>query len=366
MKKTILILIASLFVSSTVFSQILTEWEFGPTMFSPSITTNGAPDDFELVSYIKVTNTSTANMTIKVAAQILLPVAGQIEQFCWGGICFAAGTDTSGTEMTLAPGESTEEFSGHVQPLTNEGVYIIKYSFFDVVHPDVKSDVIVHYNTMFSVSSESGDSVSKHVRLLSGTITESISGEIKVHNNGSTPLNVIVLKGAQLVPPGTENWFYFGGIQYPFGVDTSGMVTVPVNETDDSFESYYDAIGIEGTGGIVYAFMDPLYPASYAVFRFNFEASLGISETILENTSFSAAYPNPVTSVVSFDYDIPNEVNSAQILITNLLGAVVSETTLEGNYGTSRIDVSNLTEGIYFATLKLDNFIANTQKILVR
>ena len=237
MKRTILILIAALFVSSTAFSQILTEWEFGPTMFSPSITTNGAPDDFELVSHIKVTNTSTTDITVKVAMQILLPVSGQIEQFCWGGLCFSPGTDTSGTSMTLTPGEATEEFSGHVQPLTNEGVYIIKYTFFDVDNPDVFSEVIVHYNTLFAVSSEAGDSISEHIRLLSGSIDEPISGMIKIHNNGSAPLNLIVLKGAQLVPETSENWFDFGGIQYPSSIDTSGIVSIPSVTTDESFMS---------------------------------------------------------------------------------------------------------------------------------
>jgi hypothetical protein len=366
MKKIILILIAALFVTSTAFSQILTEWEFGPTMFSPSITTNGAPDDTEIVSYIKVTNTSTSNITIKVAVELMLPVAGQIEQFCWGGLCFGFGTDTSATSMVLTPGESTEEFSGHVQPGGVEGVYIIKYSFFDVAHPDVKTDVIVHYNSIFAISSDAGTEVSEHIRFLSGTIDDPISGMIEVHNNGANPLTLIVLKGAQIVPDGTQNWFDFGGIQYPASVDTSGVVVINGTSTDESFMGYYDAMGIEGGGQIVYAFMDPTNPAAYAVMMFQFDASLGLNEQILNNTTFSAAYPNPAGSFVSFDYDIPNEVNSAQILITNLLGAVVYETTLDGNYGTSRIDVSDLTEGVYFATLKLDNYITNTQKVLVR
>ena len=367
MKKTILFLFAAMLISSAAFSQILTEWEFGPTAFSPSITVNGGPGDFELVSHIRVTNTGATDITMKVASQILLPVAGQIEQFCWGGLCFAPGTDTSATSMTLTPGEFTDEFSGHVQPLTNEGVYIIKYSFFDVDNPTVKSDVIIHYNSLFSLSSEAGDSVSEHVRLLTGLVDDPISGMIKIHNNSSMTMGLIVLKGAQLVLPGTENWFDFGGIQYPASVDTSGIAMVAANTTDDSFTAYYDAMDIEGSGGIVYAFMDPMNPAAYAVYRFDFHAAVnGINDEILKNTTFSAAYPNPASSFVSFNYDIPNEVSDAQIFITNLLGSVVSETTIEGNIGTTKIDVSNLNEGIYFATLKLDNFIAETQKILVQ
>ena len=99
---------------------------------------------------------------------------------------------------------------------------------------------------------------------------------------------------------------------------------------------------------------------------FTYQTNLGLSEKTLDNTTFSAAYPNPAASHVSFDYEIPQEVTNAEILVINLLGAVVAQSPLEGKYGTSRIDVSNLSEGIYFATLKLDNYTAFTQKVLVQ
>ncbi|HSG67424.1 MAG TPA: T9SS type A sorting domain-containing protein [Bacteroidales bacterium] len=366
MKKIILFLTVTLFMSSASFAQIMTEWEFGPTMFSPSITTNGSPDDLELIAYIKVTNTSGNNTTIKVAREILMPVANQIEQFCWGGICFGFGTDTSATTISLAPGESTEDFSGHVRPQGVSGVFIIKYSFYDVSNPANRSDVIVHFNSIFAVSSEAGEEVTAHARLINGTVNDDISGTVSVHNNSDGALNLIVVKGAQLVPDGTENWFEFGGIQYPSSVDTSGVVSIGAGSIDDSFNGIYNAEGVEGAGTVYYAFIDATNPTAYAVMSFTFDAALGLNEQVLSNTSFSSAYPNPAGDHVSFDYDIPNEVRKAEIVITNLLGAVVQESVLEGNMGTARLNISNLSEGIYFATLKLDSFIATTQKVLVR
>jgi len=130
---------------------------------------------------------------------------------------------------------------------------------------------------------------------------------------------------------------------------------------------HYNANENDGISQIVYVFLDPTNASNYALYwiHFNAEGGAGLSDKILENTTFSSAYPNPANNYVSFDYDIPQEVSQAQILITNLLGAVVYEGTLEGLNGTKRIDVSNLTEGIYFATLKLDNEVATSQKILV-
>lgn len=365
MKKLILILIASLFISSTAFTQIVLSAEFGPTAYSPSITFNGAPGDGEIVAHIGVTNGGTESINIMLAREQLFLVDGSRSQFCWG-VCYSFDTDTSGS-IPLAPGELTNEFSGHYQPQNTEGVSIIKYTFWEVDNPTNMASVIVHYNSLFSISSLAGDSISKHIRQLNGFVDDSIHGVINIHNHASVPLNFIALKGMQLVLPNTENWFWFDGVQYPASVDTSGLVSIGAGTTDESFEAFYDAAGVVGISTVYYVFMDPTDPTSYAVFQFSYNAeSTGISDNILENTTFSAAYPNPAESFVSFDYDIPNEVNRAEIFITNLLGAVVYEGTMNGLKGTKRIDVSNFTEGIYFATLKLDNYIASTQKIVVQ
>lgn len=366
MKKLVLFL-SVMFVASVIFSQsILTMWEFGPTSYSPSITFNGAPGATEVVSHITVQNMAPDSVTINVVRQNISLVPNTVNQFCWGGLCFAPGQDTSGLSMTLAPGESTDEFSGHYQPGGTEGVSIIKYTFYDVKNPANFTSVTVHYNTLFVISSDAGTSISEHIRLLSGSPEDEITGEVKVQNHSADPLNLIVLKGIELVPEGSENFFEFGGITYPAGVDTSAIVAVNAGVTDESFVCHYNANGSEDPGQIVYAFMNPLQPAAYAIIMFNFDTNLGLSEEILANTTFSAAYPNPAVNAVSFDYDIPNEINKAEIIVTNLLGAVVYQTTLQGNDGTSKIDVSNFGEGIYFATLKLDNTIARTQKVLVR
>ena len=368
MKKMLLLL--SVFLLSTgLFAQstIITMWEFGPTSYSPVITFNGAPGDMEIVSYIAVQNTGTSDVTIKVTREEINIIENTVHQFCWGGVCFSPDTDTSHNSMTLAPGEMTNEFSGHYQSNGNIGISTIKYTFWDVSNPDNFSSVIVNFNNLFELTCEDGDSISKHTRMLNGNVDDPIHGVIKVHNHLAAPLNLIAFKQPVYLFPNSTNWFFFDGVEYAFGTDTSDLVTIASNTTDESFEMFYDADGNEGISQMVYVFLDPTNSANYALYWIHFNAAAtGISNYVLENTTFSAAYPNPAESFVSFDYDIPNEVNRAEILITNLLGAVVYEGTLSGLNGTKRIDVSNFTEGIYFATLKLDNHIATSQKILVQ
>jgi hypothetical protein len=370
--KKILLLLAVILSSSALFSQssITTFWEFGPTFFSPVITFNGAPDDEEIISYITVQNAGEEAVTVKVARENVNLIGDSRNQFCWGDICFGWETDTSGTEVTLAPGEAYVGFSGHYDAVGAVGISFVKYTFYDVNNPNNKSEVMVSYNNLFEISCEDGDSVSKHTRMLNGYNDEEIMGTIKVHNHVSADLNLIAFR--QLVPgaivAGSTNSMSFGGVDYPETVDTTGMVTVGGNTTDESFMMHYNGNGSDGVSQVIYVFSDITNTSNFALYwiHFNAEGESDISEAILANTSFSAAYPNPASNHVSFDYDIPQEVKMAELMITNLVGAVVYESSIEGNIGTKRIDVSNLTEGIYFATLKLDNEVAKSQKILVQ
>lgn len=369
MKKFLLVL--TVFILSTAaFSQstISLSWEFGPIIQEPpSITFNGAPDaGVTIYAHVGVTNTGTEAVSIRVARTVHYAMENSVNMFCWGGQCFPPNVDTSLVAYSIAPGETYHEFSGDYQPNSTYGVSTIQYTFYDENNPANFAYVIVNFNTLFSVESTAGDSLGAHMRSMSGTVDDTLSGGINIVNHAPIDMNLLVFKGIQLVPNGTINWFDFGGMTYPAGQDTSAIVSVPGMATDESFMAHYYADGIEGGGQIVYAFQSPENPAAYALMLFSYAAALDIDEDILALTEFSSAYPNPAENTVSFDYDIPGEVSQARIIMTNLLGAVVYETTLNGLAGTERIDVSDFSEGIYFATLILDNNIATSQKIIVQ
>jgi len=366
MKKQLLLFVVAIMISATGFSQIMLSWEFGPTSLSPSVTFNGSPDDLEIVGHINVQNVGTETASIKVAREQMFMVDGSKSQLCWG-VCYSFDTDTSAMSIDLAPGEISGEFSCHYWPETTIGISTVKYTFYDVNNPSNSSTVIVMFNSLFELSSTDGDSVSEHTRILNGDVDTPIHGMIKVHNHSQGPLSLITFKQPVNLIENSTNWFWFGGNEYPFGVDTSALVTIDAGTTDESFEMWYDADGNEGISQIVYAFLDPVNAGNYALYWVHFNAEVtGLSEAILANTTFSAAYPNPASNFVSFDYDIPSEVKQAELVITNLLGAVVYEGSLNNFTGTERINVSQFTEGIYFASLKLDNEIALSQKILVQ
>ena len=116
---------------------------------------------------------------------------------------------------------------------------------------------------------------------------------------------------------------------------------------------------------MVYTFFDERNPEQTYTFNVNFKYQ---PESIVDYNSadiFSNAYPNPANNTVSFDYNMPYDVNSASVAIYNMMGQEVVRQNL--NLGGSRADinVSDLNEGVYFYSLIVNNQTVKTNKFVV-
>lgn len=195
-----------------------------------------------------------------------------------------------------------------------------------------------------------------------------IVAHVYVTNNSASSVNVKVYRNQISMVSGSWSQFCWF-VCFSGDTDTSAtVIAIGAGQTnEEDFSGHYWPDGNPGESVVSYTFYNEDNMDDNVTVIVNYKLSLtGLGEYLAENTTFSAAYPNPADDIVSFDYDLPVEVNNAEVIITNLLGAVVYETSIAGLNGTTRIDVSNLNEGIYFATLRLDGHIANTQKVLVR
>jgi hypothetical protein len=77
-------------------------------------------------------------------------------------------------------------------------------------------------------------------------------------------------------------------------------------------------------------------------------------------------YPNPVTDQAFIDYRIHNESIKAKVVIHNILGRTMNETELPVFETRIKLQAEELTTGIYFYTLYLDNGGVLTRKLIVR
>ncbi|MBE6335627.1 MAG: T9SS type A sorting domain-containing protein [Lentimicrobiaceae bacterium] len=115
---------------------------------------------------------------------------------------------------------------------------------------------------------------------------------------------------------------------------------------------------------VEYHFIERTTNVDY-VFEVYFKYSLESVVDYNDVNVFSNAYPNPAKNTLSFNYNMPYDAQSSYIAIYNMMGQEVIREFI--NVGGSRLDinVSDLTEGVYFYSLIVDNNKVKTNKFVI-
>jgi len=77
-------------------------------------------------------------------------------------------------------------------------------------------------------------------------------------------------------------------------------------------------------------------------------------------------YPNPVFDQAYIDYRLHTETVKAKLIVHNILGSSVSNHELPFSESKVKIEAQDLTPGVYFYTVYLDNIGVLTRKLIVR
>jgi len=190
---------------------------------------------------------------------------------------------------------------------------------------------------------------------------------MSVKNVSSETLTLLCRKIELEVVPGTSNVFCWGICYAPSVYLSPLTVVLGPGETTDEFSGHYMPNLIEGMNKMCYSFFPESSPNDSTYFYVDFWSteSVGISEPSNNSVFVSNPYPNPATSQVTFDYNLPEGTQSAVINIHNLLGAKVKEIIISGFNGKTTIDVNDLNDGIYFYSVNVDNEILETKRLVV-
>lgn len=81
---------------------------------------------------VKIINTSSNPLDIKVYMNTLNANPNHITYFCWGIICYPNTITVSTDPVTINPGDTAASFIGYLNPNSVAAVSEVTYSFFDV------------------------------------------------------------------------------------------------------------------------------------------------------------------------------------------------------------------------------------------
>ncbi len=123
-----------------------------------------------------------------------------------------------------------------------------------------------------------------------------------------------------------------------------------------------------GTSSVLYTVYDVNNVSDSISVRIDYtvvNCAIGLVKLDTKNFQMSNAQPNPSNTVTSIKYDFNFNPNTASIKVYNMLGAQIKELKLTGNEGKANLDVSSLSDGLYFYSLIINDKIVTTKKLVV-
>jgi len=332
---------------------------------------------FQLQAHIWLKNNEAVNLdNIFVKRTLNKEVSGSTNSICFGVQCYPPWVGTSTAPFSIPANTLDKSFYGDYQPEKNAGITSITYEFYDSltqvtpVYAKTTVEFLVVGPEPLVLQDESGNKINDGtVRLTSNDANVfQIQAHIWIKNQSFVELNNIYVKRTMNQEvPGTTNSICFGTQCYPPWVATSiDAFTIAADVLDKSFYGDYQPEKNGGITSVTYEFYDSLtltFPL-YAKTTIEYHLSgLGVNE---DKFVFKGPYPNPSTQTAVFEYNLPTNVNAAQLIIRNMLGVEMENTSFTSRNGKKMIDVSKYPSGVYFYSIAMDGKIAQSKKLIVK
>ena len=378
MKKLLLSLIVMVFAAQLSAQSLAFKYE-GETVQPGTIDiVADLNPSMEMQFDIHIINTTDAD--INVIAQMESDPSNTTQDYlCWGN-CYLPGV-VEASNTVAAGGEGI--FNGHVMfadanwnTLPVGTTAKITYTFFDERNPEKTYSFIVNFKYEATSASAlafkyEGESIEPGTTIdIVSDINPAFEIQFDIHIINTTDADINVIAQMESDPSNTtQDYLCWGNCYLPGVVEASNTVAAGGEGIFNGHVMFADAnwntLPVGTTAKITYTFFDERNPEETYSFIVNFKYE---PESIADFNSidvFSNAYPNPASNVVSFDYNMPFNVNSASVAIYNMMGQEVVRQEL--NLGGSRADinVSDLNEGVYFYSLIVNNQTVKTNKFVV-
>jgi hypothetical protein len=338
------------------------------------LTVVNSPDHDPAELILTVLNNSTSAMDVLVRKTDLDLVSGTNSNICWGVNCFPPFVYETPESVRLSPGETNESFRGDYTHGGAEGTSTVLFSFFDASNPADSTSVFVHF--VVATTLENSFELTYNGNVIANDTEITLQYEpshdpaeipVLVKNINSVPVSAKFRKYDIGLLNLTSSNICWGPACYPpFVFDTPDAVSINPGETDATFRGDYTHGGVQGTSAVVFTIYNVDNPNDTVSFKVNFIIGyLGVDKPLAKTARLSNAYPNPATGSTVIDYTLPAGTTSASIRISNLLGNEMREYQLGNSEGKVTVDVSSLSNGVYFYTLTVNNSAVSTRKFVV-
>lgn len=201
-----------------------------------------------------------------------------------------------------------------------------------------------------------------------GSIGELIHAPLKFKNTSDKAVILIFRRIETQIGSSQKNYYCIDKNCFDQRSETYSVKIEP-GETLENFSIGLEAGLTEGFSTVKYSVFNKSNPSEVSQFELNFIVEGRREKSNIYSSQFITlhdVYPNPVTSSARLDYTLHTEQLKAKIIVHNILGSPLSEYELPFHQNTLKLDADQLTTGIYFYTLYINNEGVVTRKLMVK
>lgn len=201
-----------------------------------------------------------------------------------------------------------------------------------------------------------------------GTIGDVVKAPLKIKNTSDRTITLVVRKIQQQIGSTQKNFYCIDNNCLDQKVNDV-MVRIDPGQTFNGLQFALDAGLVPGLSNIRYFIFNRANPSFYSELDLSFlieEKSANDNIYQSKNIQLHDVYPNPATEHAFANYKILNDKIKAKIRLRNLLGNIVAEYDLIPSENFLRIRTDELSSGIYFYSLYVDNESVMTRKLIVK
>ena len=198
-----------------------------------------------------------------------------------------------------------------------------------------------------------------------------IAHHLDIKNTSSNTITIECQKTNLTLPLGAASFYCFAGNCYSSSSTSpsSSAVLAPGQEISfnnsppdtDAHSGYYDAFGALGIAEVQYCFYDVSNFLDQTCVTITYTSiATGVND-FNELSEISDFYPNPANGLTNFIFN----GTKAQLKIIDILGKEVKVLQLE-QPGIKKIDLTDMSKGIYFGKLVINNKVTTIKKLIVK
>lgn len=200
--------------------------------------------------------------------------------------------------------------------------------------------------------------------------------DFEIHNNNTNQVTVKVKRYLVALTSGHEIYYCFGANCYSYDpaplyipTQSSNVAaggTLPNGQGTFGLKTDFDDYGFVGMSKVMYVLYDVNNTADSVALEITYDVSaVGLTKIDAKNFNLSNPMPNPATNNTTLKYNFASTPKTSSIKVFNMIGVLVKEIKVEGVEGKTQIDVSTLSDGVYFYSLYINNKAVSTKRLIV-